>query len=416
VQTRKRGLSEYRVAPVKLTYDGHPQVEVRLPIREVRRFRVGLFIIATSLLIAGNGCRDRQAPGTAAAPPPPPSVLVETVAAQSIPRVVELPGRIEAIRSAEVRARVDGIVERRLYEEGTDVRAGTPLFLIDPRDYEAALQQAQAALARAEAVQRNAASEVARFKPLVARQVVSAQEFEAAQAALSQADASVTDARAAVTLARLRLERCTVRAPIAGRVGRAAVTEGALVSASGATLLAQINQVSPVNAVFTQSNLSLLDVRKQISAGTLKAPADRVPVTLTLANGDEYPESGVLDFTDLVVEPSTGTQVLRARFNNASRLLLPGQFVRGHIVIGTIPDGILVPARAVQFDANATSVSIVAGDGTVVRRNVVLGPQQDAQWVVKDGLAPGERVIVDGWQKVQPGQRVDARPLAAGQS
>ncbi|WP_321896695.1 efflux RND transporter periplasmic adaptor subunit [Paraburkholderia heleia] len=387
-------------------------VEPRVPNCEPRRCRPWLIGIAAMLLLAGFGCRDRQAQSGAA--PPPPSVLVETVAAQSIPRVIELPGRIEAIRSAEVRARVDGIVERRLFEEGTDVRAGAPLFLIDSRDYEAALQQAQAALNRARAVQGNAASEVARFKPLVARQVVSAQEFEAATAALQQADANVEDARAAVTLAQLRLDRCTVRAPIAGRVGRALVTEGALVSAAGATLLTQVNQLTPVNAVFTQSNISLLEVRKQIASGTLAAPAaDRAQVWLTLANGDDYGEPGVLDFTDLVVDPSTGTQVLRARFNNASRILLPGQFVRGRIVIGTIPNGLVVPARAVQFDNNGASLSLVTDDGTVVRRNVVLGPQEAGQWVVKDGLEPGERVIVDGWQRVQPGQRVDAHPFAA---
>ncbi|MBB2927560.1 efflux RND transporter periplasmic adaptor subunit [Paraburkholderia silvatlantica] len=383
-----------------------------MPNCEPRRCRPWLIGIAAMLLLAAFGCRDRQARSGAA--PPPPSVLVETVAAQSIPRVIELPGRIEAIRSAEVRARVDGIVERRLFEEGTDVRAGAPLFLIDSRDYEAALQQAQAALNRARAVQGNAASEVTRFKPLVARQVVSAQEFEAATAALQQADANVADARAAVTLAQLRLDRCTVRAPIAGRVGRALVTEGALVSAAGATLLTQVNQLTPVNAVFTQSNISLLEVRKQIASGALAAPAaDRAQVWLTLANGDDYSEPGVLDFTDLVVDPSTGTQVLRARFNNASRILLPGQFVRGRIVIGTIPNGLVVPARAVQFDSNGASLSLVADDGTVVRRNVVLGPQEAGQWVVKDGLEPGERVIVDGWQRVQPGQRVDAHPFAA---
>ncbi|HTR05822.1 MAG TPA: efflux RND transporter periplasmic adaptor subunit [Paraburkholderia sp.] len=385
-----------------------------MPNCEVRRYRPCLLVVVASLVLAAGACRDRQGPSASA--PPPVSVLVETVAAQSIPRVVELPGRIEAIRSAEVRARVDGIVERRLYEEGTDVPAGAPLFLIDSRDYEAALQQAQAALSRAQAVQGNAASEVARFKPLVERLVVSAQEYEAALAALQQAEANVADARAAVTLARLRLDRCTVRAPIAGRVGRALVTEGALVSASGATLLTQVNQLTPVNAVFTQSNLSLLELRKQFQSGAISAPTGRVQVWLTLANGDEYKEPGVLDFTDLVVEPSTGTQILRARFDNVSRVLLPGQFVRGRIEIGTIPNGILVPARAVQFGNNATSLSIVADDGTVVRRNVDLGPQEAGQWVVKDGLEAGERVIVDGWQKVQPGQHVDAQPMPASHS
>ena len=342
---------------------------------------------------------------------PPVPVLVITVAASSFPDIVELPGRIEAVRSAEIRARVDGIVERTLYREGTDLPAGAPLFQIDARDYRAQLQQAQAALTRAKAVSDNASSVVARFQPLVGRHAVSAQEYEAALATMQQAQASVADANAAVTLAKLRLDRCIVTTPIAGRVGRAQVTEGALVSGSAATLLAQVNQLSPINAVFTQSNTALLDVEQQIQSGTRQAiDMKHVKVQLVLANGQVYGELGYLDFADLIVDPSTGTQTVRARFANPSRTLLPGQFVRGRIITTGNQQGIRIPERAVQLDEGVASVSLVADDGTVVHRNIALGEQGEGQWTIRGGLNPGERVIVDGWQKVQPGQRVDARP------
>lgn len=366
-------------------------------------------IAALALSLTCFACRERQS--TSAAVPPPPIVLVTTVTAASIPKIIELPGRIEAIRTAEIRARVDGIVERRLYQEGTDVPADAPLFLIDSRDYRAQLQQAQAALNRAKAVEENAASVAARFQPLVSRHAVSAQEYEAALATLQQARANVSDAAAAVTLAQLRLDRCTIRTPIAGRAGRALVTEGALVSASGATLLTQVNQLSPVNAVFTQSNTSLLDFERQVQSGTLEVRDPKhVEVHLILANGQDYGAPGFLDFTDLVVDPSTGAQTVRARFANPARTLLPGQFVRGRIVTGTIPNGVLVPERAVQFDSGTASVTIVAQDDTVVRRDVELGEQQGGLWIVRDGLKTGERIIVDGWSTLQPGQRVNAQP------
>jgi membrane fusion protein (multidrug efflux system) len=357
-------------------------------------------------------CGDRQDAPAAAMPPVP--VLVETVAASNVPDVVELPGRIEAVRTAEIRARVDGIVERTLYQEGTDLKANAPLFQIDDRDYRAQLQQAQAALTRATAVYKNAASVVDRFRPLLERHAVSAQENDAAVATMQQAQANVADAQAAVTLANLRLERSVVRTPIAGRVGRAQVTEGALVSAGAATLMAQVNQLSPINAVFTQSNTAMLDVEQQIQSGTRKAiDIKHVEVELLLANGQVYNERGFLDFADLVVDPSTGTQTVRAQFANPSRTLLPGQFVRGRIITAGNRQGIRIPERAVQLDNGIASVALVADDGTVVHRNIDLGEQGEGRWTVRDGLKPGERVIVDGWQKVQPGQRVDARPAPA---
>ena len=369
-------------------------------------------LLITGLPLVLAACGDRQDAPAAAMPPVP--VLVETVSLASVPDVVELPGRIEAVRTAEIRARVDGIVERTLYQEGKDLPANAPLFQIDARDYRAQLQQAQAALTRATAVRDNAASVVERFKPLVGRHAVSAQEYDDALATLQQAQASVADAQAAVTLANLRLERCIVRTPIAGRVGRALVTEGALVSAGAATLLAQVNQLSPINAVFTQSNTALLDVEQQIQSGTRQAiDMKHVEVELLLANGQVYGERGFLDFADLVVDPSTGTQTVRAQFANPSRTLLPGQFVRGRIITAGNQQGIRIPERAVQLDNGVASVALVADDGTVVRRNIDLGEQGEGRWTVRDGLKPGERVIVDGWQKVQPGQRVDARPAPA---
>ena len=365
-------------------------------------------VLTFSLLAAGCG-NDQGAP--AAGAPPPMTVLVTTVQSAPVSNVVELPGRIEAVRTAEVRARVDGIVEKRLYQEGTDVPANAPLFLIDPRDYRALLQQAQAALARAEAARSNAASIVARFKPLVARQAVSAQEFEAAQTTLRQAEANVSDASAEVTRAQLRFERSTVRAPIAGRVGRAQVTEGALVSASAATLMTQINQLSPISAVFTQSNTAILDFEQQVRAGTFKMPdPSHVEVRLILPNGQEFPEPGYLDFRDLAVDPSTGTQTIRAQFPNASRTLLPGQFVRARITAGVQKTGMRVPERAVQLDANTASVALVGPDSTVQRRDVKVGTQEDGEWVILDGLQPGDKVIVDGWHKVRPGQKVNPQP------
>lgn len=341
---------------------------------------------------------------------PPTTVDVVTVASGAVPNVVELPGRIEAVRTAEVRARVDGIVQRRLYKEGSDVAEGAPLFLIDPRDKEAQLAQAQAALARAQAAQANARSIVSRYEPLVSRKAVSAQEYDAALSDARQADASVADARASLSRARLEVGYTMVRAPIAGRVGQAQVTEGALVSAASATLMTQINQLSPIYATFTQSSAKLQDLQQQVQSGKVNIPnLAKIEVRLVLENGREYGSVGYLDFADQSVDPSTGSQTLRARFANPDRQVLPGQFVRGRIMVGTRLGGISVPERAVQIAPEGASVMVVGKDDTVIQRTVELGGQSNGQWVIGSGLKPGERVIVDGWQKVQPGQKVTPR-------
>lgn len=372
--------------------------------RFVRPSWLGLLpALSAAFLLASCGSEERPTP-------PPPSVDVIKVVAGDVPNIIELPGRIEPVRTAEVRARVDGIVERRLYQEGSDVPAGAPLFLIDPRDKQAQLAQAQAALARATAAQANARSIVTRYQPLVSRKAVSAQEYDAALSDARQADAAVADARASLTRARLEAGYTTVRAPIAGRVGRALVTEGALVAGASGTLMTQINQVSPIYATFTLASSRLLDLQQQAQSGTLNVPElSRIDVRLILENGREYGSIGHLNFADQTVDPSTGSQIIRAEFANPDRQLLPGQFVRGRIVAGTMRNGISVPERAIQISSEEAAVMIVARDSSVVRRTVELGGQMGGQWVIRSGLKPGDMVIVDGWMKVQPGQKVTPR-------
>lgn len=356
--------------------------------------------ILLSLLLAacGSGQSDQGAQGAQGAAGPPVLVDAVTVRATTVPNIVELPGRIEAVRISEVRARADGIIERRLFTEGGDVRAGQPLFRIDPRDLRAAAAQAQAALDRAQAARANAAQVVRRYAPLVSERAVSGQENDQAVATLRQAEAAVAEARANLTRANLQLSYTTVTAPISGRIGRAQVTEGALVSAASGTLLATIEQSDPIYATFAQSNTAMLNLLENADGGAIDVtPLRSVEVRLVLANGREYGPAGRLDFASPVVDPETGNQTLRAVFSNPGRILLSGQFVRGRIAIGTTPDGIVLPASAMQFSERGASVSVVGSDGSVTARPVQLSGQTSGGWIIKSGLRPGERVITNGW-------------------
>lgn len=339
--------------------------------------------------------------------PPPPEVRVVTAKAQSIENITEVPGRVQAVRTSQVRARVDGIVERRLYDEGTDVKAGQTLFVIDPREYRANVSAVAATLTRAQATQANARQDVERYKGLVKEQAISQQEFDAAMARLRTAEADVAQTQAQLENAQLNLSYTKVTAPIAGRAGRAQVTEGALVSASAATLLTTIEQLDPIYVNFSQSSAYLLAIRREISAGALKVPElGKVTVTLLLEDGSPYPRAGHLNFLDLSIDQATGTAAVRAEFPNPEQILLPGQFVRARIEAGIRPHGFWIPQRAVQLNPSGPVVMIIAEGDTVAVRQVKLGEQRGDRWIVLGGLNDGDRIIVDGIQKVQPGAHV----------
>jgi membrane fusion protein (multidrug efflux system) len=342
-------------------------------------------------------------------PPPPPQVEVMTVEPRSVANSIELPGRVQAVRIAEIRARVNGIVQRRLYEEGSDVQAGDVLFEIDPREMRASLNAARAALERAEANALNAGQDVRRYQGLVAKQAISQQEFDSAQARLRSARADVSEAKAAVQSAQLNLEYTRVESPIDGRAGRAEVTEGALVNAANGTLLATVEQFDPVYVNFAQSSSDLLALRAQVAAGELQLPErGRVEVQLFLENGAEYPHRGRINFLAMTIDESTGSVALRAEFPNPERLLLPGQFVRARIAAGTRPEAVLVPQRAVRVGNTRAQVLLVDAEERAVSREVRLGELHGSDWLILDGLQAGDRLIVEG--AARSGQPVRALP------
>ena len=352
------------------------------------------------LLLAGCG-------GDPPPAPPPPEVNVVVARSQAVENIAEVPGRVQAIRTSQVRARVDGIVQRRVYEEGSDVKAGQALFVIDPRELRANLSAVEASLVRAEATASNAEQDVDRYKGLVEDQAISKQEFDAAVAKLRTAQADVAQTRAQLETAKLSLGYTTVTAPIAGRAGRAQVTEGALVSASQATLFTTIEQLDPVYVNFSQSSSYMLAIRRDIAEGKLKVPQlGGVAVSLILEDGSDYRHKGHLDFLDLAIDETTGTAAVRAEVPNPEQTLLPGQFVRARIEAGVRPNNFLIPQRAVQLDQSTASVFIVDDQNAVATRDLKTGGLQGDQWIVLSGLADGDRVIVDGLQKIQPGMQV----------
>ena len=357
--------------------------------------------LAATLLL--GACSGAEAPPA----PQPVPVRTVTIASQSVPNVIELPGRVEPVRVAEVRARVTGIVQQRLYEEGTDVRAGQPLFRIDPRELRASYAQTQAALQRAQATAANARAVVDRYRPLVEENAISGQEYDAALAASREAQANVAQIRAQLEASSLQLGYTTVRAPIAGRVGRAQVTEGALVSQAEGTLMTRIEQISPVYVSFAQAASEVIRIRRAIAAGEIDLDEnDRVEVRLTFSDGTEYPVSGFIDFLAYSVDQETGTVELRAEFPNPQNLLLPGEFVRARIFAGQVQNGLTVPQRAVSLTEDGGTVFVVDGKGQAAIRPVKLGAMVDGRWIVESGLKVGDRVIVSNLQKIRPGAPV----------
>ncbi|ACG71790.1 efflux transporter, RND family, MFP subunit [Anaeromyxobacter sp. K] len=363
-----------------------------------------------ALALAAAGCggkkQDARAPG-------PVEVGVVTISPQAVTLTTELPGRVSASKVAEVRARVNGIVLKRLFTEGSDVKQGQPLFKIDPAPYQAALDSARAQLARAEATLASARLTSERYTELVAANAVSRQEHEDAVAALKKAEADVAAGRAAVDAARINLGYTTVTSPVSGRIGRSEVTEGAYVQAAQATLLATVQQLDPVYVDVTQSSAELLRMRRDLEAGKLQsAGAGKAKVALTTEDGHEYGLPGTLQFADVTVDPGTGSVKVRAIFPNPRAELLPGTYVRARLAEGVNPAALLVPQRAVARNNKGEPTALVVAGGKVELRNLVTERVVGDAWLVTSGVKPGEQVIVEGLQKVRPGAPVN--PVPAG--
>ncbi len=384
-------------------------------VRE-RRQRGVIGMAALLVLALVVGCDFKPAPQDKppGGAPPPAEVGVVTVTPRAVPITTELPGRLEASRVAQVRARAAGILQRRLFREGSDVKAGQLLFQIDAAPYQAALASSQATLARAQANLTQAAAQAERFKPLLDAEAISKQEYINAVAANKQAEADVAAAKAAVQSAQINLGYANVTAPISGRIGRALVTEGALVGQGEATQLALIQQINPMYLNFTQSTAEVLRLKRALASGQLQRAGggDAARVRLLLDDGSEYKLAGKLLFTDLSVDPGTGQVTLRAEVPNPTGLLLPGMYVRVLLDQAQMNDAITLPQQAVTRGPTGDTVMVVGSDGKVAPRQIRVGSVQDGQWLILDGLKAGEMVMVDGFQKLRGAAPVKPVPWA----
>ena len=370
-----------------------------------------MVLLATMfLLMAGCGKSDVPAPG--AGSKPPAQVGVVTVTSGDVGLVTELPGRLEASRVAQVRARVTGILQKRLFREGSDVKVGQLLFTIDSAPYAAAAASAKAGQARAEANLALATGLAERYKPLVEANAVSKQEYANAVAAQKQAAADVAVGKANVQTASITLGYASVTAPISGRIGRSLVTEGALVGQGDATQLAVIQQINPMYVNFTQSASDVMKLRTAMASGQFKrvSGADAASVRIVLEDGAEYAQPGRLLFSDLTVDSTSGQITLRAEVPNPDGQLLPGLYVRVRLEQAQATNAITLPQQAVTRTTQGDTVMVVSSDGKVTSRPVKIGSAKGTQWVVLDGLKTGEQVMVDGFQKLQPGATVTPVP------
>ncbi len=372
-----------------------------------------LSLAASVLAMLGIAGCGESSEATATAAPPPASVAVVTVVPETLPITNELPGRIAPTRIAEVRPRVSGILVARVFEQGSVVKEGDVLYRIDPAPFRVKVDSAKAALARAEATRTLAKQKEDRQSKLKNRQITSDQSYDIAVAELAQADADVAAAKAGLDAAELDLQYTEVRAPIGGRIGRALVTEGALVSATDAQSLATIQQLDPIYADFTQSANQLLALRRAAEAEARAAGSDasRAHVVLNFDDGTPYAHKGRFLFSEAAVDASTGQIILRGEFPNPGGDLLPGMYVRVQIVQGEQADALAVPERAVQRDAGgAAQVFVIGADNKAELRKVTAGRIVNNRWVIDRGLKPGDRVVVEGFQVLAPGAAVDPQP------
>ena len=376
------------------------------------RLRAALALVPCCLALAACG-PSATPPSAGGGAPPPAEVGVIAAAPGTVGLLTELPGRTEASRVAQVRARAAGILQKRLFREGSDVKAGQALFTIDAAPYTAAMQSAQASLSRAQANLVQAKSLADRYKPLLAANAVSQQEYATAVASYKQAEADVAVGRAALQTSRINLNYANVTAPISGRIGRALVTEGALVGQGEATPLAVIQQINPMYVNFTQSAGEVLKLRKAMESGQFKKASGEgaASVRVVLEDGSTYEQPGRLLFSDLSVDPNTGQITLRAEVPNPKGQLLPGLYVRVQLEQAQATNAISLPQQAVTRSAQGDTVLVVSPEGMIETRKITIGSAQDSKWVVLDGLKAGEQVMVDGFQKLQmlpPGAPVKA--------
>lgn len=354
------------------------------------------------------GCKEPTAKATPVSASSEPDVSVVVVQPRARAQMRELPGRIAPTRVAEVRPRVSGIIVERLFHQGTEVKAGDPLYRIDPRPFDVEVQSTEAALARAKAVLEQATSHANRVGTLYREKAAPEAKNEEAVAALRQAEADVAARKADVARARLNLDYATIRAPIDGIVGAALVSEGALVVQNDSTSLATIQQLDPIYADFTQSVTEMHQLRRALDAGELDRIApDAMKVRLVLDDGELYPLPGKLLFSEAKVDAHTGQVTLRGEFPNPKRELLPGMYVRVQIEQGIDSDAIAVPQQAIQRNSGGGSeVFVVRDDGRATLQPVKTGALQDGMWFVTDGLKSGDKVVVEGFQKFTPGDKV----------
>lgn len=376
---------------------------------------ISRLVVAVALAGLATACSNEGSQANAAAAPPLPSVGVVVAQAADVPLITELPGRTAPYLIAEVRPQVTGLIKQRAFKEGSEVKAGALLYQIDPATYKAAHDTAKAGLARAEANLTAAKLKASRYAGLAKIDAVSQQANDDAVAALKLAEADVAAARASIEQARIDLEFTRLAAPIAGRIGRSTVTAGALVTANQEQALATVQQLNPIYVDLTQSSAELLRLRRALEAGRLQqAGAVEMPVTLVLEDGTEYAHPGKLAFSEVSVDPATGSVTLRAVFPNPDGMLLPGMYVRAHLEQAVASNAILIPHAGLTRDARGRAIAmVVAADDTVEERPIKAERSVGDQWVVTEGLAAGERIIVEGLQKVRPGTKVSVEAAGA---
>jgi membrane fusion protein (multidrug efflux system) len=362
-------------------------------------------LVVPVLAICVAGCDRKPAPPAA---PPPAAVGIVTLKQRSVVLTTELPGRTEAFLTADVRPQVNGVVTRRIFTEGSEVKLGQQLYQIDPATYKAAYDTAMATLQFDRAALATARAKTARYKPLAAAQAVSRQDYDDAVATSGEAVANIATANASIEQANINLAYTKVMAPIAGRIGRSSVTPGALVTANQTTALATITQLDPIYVDVTQPATTLLRLQQELAAGQLqRIGPNEAKVTLLLEDGSSYNAPGVLQFSEVTVDEGTGTVLLRAIFPNHDHRLLPGLYVRAELGEGTNNKAILVPQQGVSRNPHGDATVMLVGPGNKAELRVVQATQAiGSNWLVTSGLAAGDHVIVDGLQQLRPGMEV----------